>query len=308
VPEQRGGSSSGGQGTGALTAQSSAAQAHLEGQIDTLLHGRNADPFAVLGPQPVEIASGRRWVIRFYNPGAVSATVKVNGIAAPIEAKKRRNEGVFEATLPETYKDRPEPANYRIRFATDSGHTWEFVPRHCRIKEAIVKRMAAIILIGTAWMFNGMTASAQTTPSQEATPHAISNQELDLLRKDLRSQRKQLIAANLKLTDTEATKFWPLYDQYVSELITINDKKFGLIQEYADNFGKLTSEQSLSFIRRWLDADIATAQLRQKYVPIVSNVLDGRKSATFFQLDRRIAMMIELQVSTQMPLVQTQTQ
>jgi hypothetical protein len=143
-------------------------------------------------------------------------------------------------------------------------------------------------------MFNGMMASAQTTPSQEATPHVISNQELDLLRKDLRSKRKQLIAANLKLTDTEATKFWPVYDQYVSELITINDKKFGLIQEYADNLGKLTNEQSLSFIRRWLDADIAIAQLRQKYVPIVSNVLDGRKSATFFQLDRRIAMMIDL--------------
>jgi hypothetical protein len=142
-------------------------------------------------------------------------------------------------------------------------------------------------------MFNGMMASAQTTPSQEATPHVISNQELDLLRKDLRSKRKQLIAANLKLTDTEATKFWPVYDQYVSELITINDKKFGLIQEYADNLGKLTNEQSLSFIRRWLDADIAIAQLRQKYVPIVSNVLDGRKSATFFQLDRRIAMMID---------------
>jgi hypothetical protein len=171
-----------------------------------------------------------------------------------------------------------------------------------------VKRMVATILIGTAWMFNGTTASAQTTPSQEATPHVISNQELDLLRKDIRSKRKQLIAANLKLTDTEATKFWPVYDQYVSELITINDKKFGLIQEYADNLGKLTNEQSLSFIRRWLDADIAIAQLRQKYVPIVSNVLDGRKSATFFQLDRRIAMMIELQVSTQMPLVQEHTQ
>jgi len=71
--------------------------------------------------------------------------------------------------------------------------------------------MVAIILIGTAWMFNGMMASAQTTPSQEATPHVISNQELDLLRKDLRSKRKQLIAANLKLTDTEATKFWPVY-------------------------------------------------------------------------------------------------
>jgi hypothetical protein len=53
-------------------------------------------------------------------------------------------------------------------------------------------------------------------------------------------------------------------------------------------------------------ADIATTQLRQKYVPIVSKVPDGKKSSTFFQLDRRIAMMIELQVSSQMPLVQAQ--
>jgi hypothetical protein len=129
-----------------------------------------------------------------------------------------------------------------------------------------------------------------------------------MLRKDLRSKRKQLIAANLKLTDTEAAKFWPVYDQYVKELIAINDKKFALIQDYADNWGKLTNDQSLMFSRQWLDLDIEIAQLRQKYVPIVSKVLDGKKTATFIQLDRRIAMMIELQVSSQMPLVQEQDQ
>ncbi len=129
---------------------------------------------------------------------------------------------------------------------------------------------------------------------------------MDLLRKDLRSKRKQLIAANLQLTDTEAAKFWPVYDRYVSELVSINDRKFRLIQEYADEWGKLTDEQSLSFVRKWLDLDIEIAQLRQKYVPIMTKVLNGKKTATFFQLDRRIAMMIELQVSSQMPLVQEQ--
>jgi hypothetical protein len=68
----------------------------------------------------------------------------------------------------------------------------------------------------------------------------------------------------------------------------------------------MTDDQSLLFIWQWLDSDIATTQLRQKYVHIVSKVLDGKKTATFFQLDRRIAMMIELQVSSQMPLVQDQ--
>jgi hypothetical protein len=169
-----------------------------------------------------------------------------------------------------------------------------------------MKTLLAVILMGTGCMLSEGTATAQTTPPQESSDHVISKQDLDLLRQDLRSKRKQLIAANLKLTDAEATKFWPVYDQYVAELIAINDKKFAVIQEYVDNWGTMTNEQALSFIRRWLDSDIEMAHLRQKYVPIVSNVLDGKKSATFFQLDRRIAMMIELQMLSQMPLVQAQ--
>lgn len=171
-----------------------------------------------------------------------------------------------------------------------------------------MKKLVAVVLMSGSWMLSGATASAQTTPPKESTAHVISDQDLNLLRKDIRSKRKQLIAANLKLTDTEAAKFWPVYDQYVTELIAINDKKFGLIQEYADNWGRLTNEQCLLFIRQWLEMDIAITQLRQKYVPIVSKVLDGKKTATFLQLDRRIAMMIELQVSSQMPLVQEQEQ
>lgn len=168
-----------------------------------------------------------------------------------------------------------------------------------------MKKVMAAVLMAGAGLAIGPRTSAQTAAPQD-TQHVIKDQDLQLLRKDIRSQRKQLIAANLKLTDAEATKFWPVYDQYVAELISINDRKFALIQEYADNWGKLTDEQSLSFVRRWLDADIEIAQLRQKYVPIVSKVLDGRKATTFFQLDRRIAMMIELQLSWQMPLVQAQ--
>jgi hypothetical protein len=168
-----------------------------------------------------------------------------------------------------------------------------------------VKKLLAVLVMGSC-LLSGTAARAQTPVQKEDTTHVVSDQDMDLLRKDLRSKRKQLIAANLKLTDTEAAKFWPVYEQYIVELITINDRKFGLIQEYADNWGNLTTEQSLLFTRNWLDMDIALTQLRQKYVPMVAKVLEGRKTATFFQLDRRIAMMMDLQMSSQMPLVQEQ--
>ena len=171
-----------------------------------------------------------------------------------------------------------------------------------------MNRFLVVVLMAGSCTLCGPIAQAQTTSSQQGTDHVISDQDLSLLRKDLRSKRKQLIAANLKLTDTEAAKFWPIYDQYTQELVAINDKKFGLIQDYADNWGKMSNDQSLLFSRQWWDMDIQIAQLRQKYVPIISKAIDGKKTATFFQLDRRIAMMLEIQVSSQMPLVQEQDQ
>ena len=172
----------------------------------------------------------------------------------------------------------------------------------------MVKKLVAAVLLGTSWMLFGVTSWAQTMMPQESSSRGavIGKQDLDLLRKDLRAKRRELTATNLKLTEAEGERFWPVYDQYIKELIAINDKKFALIQDYANNYRTMTNDQALLFIRQWLDFDIATTQLRQKYVPIVSKVLDGKKTATFFQLDRRIAMMIDLQVASQMPLGQQQ--
>jgi hypothetical protein len=170
-----------------------------------------------------------------------------------------------------------------------------------------VKKLAAVLL-GSAWILLGVASLAQDVAPQESSSRGavISTQDMELLRKDLRAKRKQLIAANLKLTDAEGERFWPVYEQYMKELIAINDKKFALIQDYATNYGKMTNDEDLVFIRQWLDVDIASTQLRQKYVPMVAKVLDGKKTATFFQLDRRIGMMLELQVSSQIPLVDSQ--
>ena len=111
----------------------------------------------------------------------------------------------------------------------------------------MTKLSVVVVMVG-AWMMCLGQLGAQTTPQANAQ-HVISSQDLDLLRKDLRSQKKQLIAANLKLTDAEATKFWPVYDQYTAELVKINDKKYALIQDYADHWGTMTDEQALMFLR-----------------------------------------------------------
>ena len=49
-------------------------------------------------------------------------------------------------------------------------------------------------------------AAGKQAPADEVRP--ISDEDIEMLRKDIRSQRKQLIAANMKLTDVEAEKFF----------------------------------------------------------------------------------------------------
>lgn len=170
--------------------------------------------------------------------------------------------------------------------------------------------IAALVFTGACVAF-GPKASAQAASTSQSvagskSPQSVSDQDIALLRQDIRSQKKQLIAANLTLTDAEATKFWPLYDQYTAELTKINDTKYALIKEYATNWGSVTDEQAASLVKRSLATDEAVAQLRLKYLPIFSQVLPGKKVATFFQLDRRLSTLIDLQLASQIPLVQSQ--
>jgi hypothetical protein len=177
--------------------------------------------------------------------------------------------------------------------------------------------LIASLLFTGALSLQGPSLHAQTASSGQAAgqtaapaknPQASLDQDVSLLRQDLRSQKKQLIASNLQLTDAEATKFWPVYDQYSAELTKIGDQKYALIKEYAAGFGTLTNDQALSLIKRSLAIDEQLAELRIKYVPIINQVLPGTKTATFFQMDHRVGALVDLQLASQIPFVQEQGQ
>jgi hypothetical protein len=171
--------------------------------------------------------------------------------------------------------------------------------------------LTAVLLLGI-WGVAPVSLSGQTNTgtqtqsvgSQENT--RISDQDIELLRKDLRAQKKQLVAANLNLTTDQATKFWPVYDQYIAEQTKIHDQKYAVIKEFATSWGSITDEKALDLTRRALAVDEQVTQLRTKYVSNFLKVLPGKQVATFFQIDRRLQMMVDLQLMSQLPLIQSQ--
>jgi hypothetical protein len=128
------------------------------------------------------------------------------------------------------------------------------------------------------------------------------DQDMEMLRKDLRSQKKQIIAANMDLTDSEAEKFWPVYDRYAADLAKIYGTKIALVEEYLDHYKTMNGDEAESYIRRRAAADSDIMQLRLKYVPEFRKVLSGRQAALFFQIEWRLDLLINLQLA-QAPLI-----
>src|SRR6516225_3939564 len=56
------------------------------------------------------------------------------------------------------------------------------------------------------------------------------DQDIQLMKSNIRSQKKQIVAANLDLTDAESEKFWPVYNRYAEDMAKIYDNKIALFQ------------------------------------------------------------------------------
>jgi hypothetical protein len=149
-----------------------------------------------------------------------------------------------------------------------------------------------------------LTSVDTTAFAQRETPTGIDiDRDLSLLRRDLRANKKKIIALNLTLTEDEATKFWPVYDQYAAEMAKLNDEFYALIKDYVANQKTMTDAQASAMIRKWADIQLRQAQTRQKYIPLFEKTIPGRKAALFFQVDRRLYALMDMQVTSELPLI-----
>jgi Spy/CpxP family protein refolding chaperone len=146
---------------------------------------------------------------------------------------------------------------------------------------------------------------AQSASGAGAQPNNVADQDIEMLRTNLRAQRKQLTAQNMTLTADEATKFWPIFDQYRQAAIKANDERWALIKDYAANYNTMTDAQAQDYIKRSADVDQQLLALRMKYVPLFEKVISPKKTALWYQIDRHIDLLINLQLSTQIPMVNT---
>ena len=161
------------------------------------------------------------------------------------------------------------------------------------------KPLISLLALGVAFTAPSSRVVAQT----QAASSAETEKDIALLRKNLRSEKKQIVALNVPLTESEATKFWPVYDAYTTDMSKQYDQLYELIKDYAAKQKTLTDAQASDLLKRWSNIQLGLIQTRQKHIPIIEKAIGGKKAAHFFKIDRRLYGLMDLQIAHEIPLV-----
>jgi Spy/CpxP family protein refolding chaperone len=170
-----------------------------------------------------------------------------------------------------------------------------------------MKKNVAVLILLTAILASSVSALAQQAAqsSPNAAQATVGDKDIAMLRANLREQRKEITAQNMNLTADEATKFWPIYDQYRTEAIKINDDRWALIKNYATNYNTMTDAQANDYIKRSTMVEKQLLDLRMKYLPMFEKVISAKKAAQWYQIDRRVDLLINTQLSSMIPIINT---
>ncbi len=130
--------------------------------------------------------------------------------------------------------------------------------------------------------------------------------DMQILLAKIKADKKLLVAANMDLTQAEAEKFWPVYDQYQAELEKLNVRMATVIDQYgmALKNNSMTDKKARWMIDEMIAIDEADAAMKKSFVPKLYAVLPVTKAARFLQIENKIRAAIRYELASDVPLVQ----
>ena len=130
------------------------------------------------------------------------------------------------------------------------------------------------------------------------------NDYIELIRSDIQTEKKAIITENMMFSEEESTIFWPIYNDYQHEFSKIQDELMALIKDYASNYENMTDEIAKELWTRAMANDAKKLALDKKYFKIMDKVLSTKTVVKFFQIENRLEKLLDLQLSSELPLIQ----
>jgi hypothetical protein len=126
---------------------------------------------------------------------------------------------------------------------------------------------------------------------------------LEYLHIDLPEQKREIIAETMELTIEQADIFWPIYTEYESELDELSGERLKLIRDYAENYYNLTDKIAARLANKKYELEKKRTNLLWKYYNKFKSELNPIDAAMFYQVESQLLMLIDVQVSGEVPII-----
>jgi hypothetical protein len=126
---------------------------------------------------------------------------------------------------------------------------------------------------------------------------------MQILRDKIKADKKLLVASDMKLTDSEAKAFWPVYEKYQDELFLLRTRTLKLINDYADAYEKMSNDKAKTLLDELMNIDSLGLKLRQAYLPKFRQVLPEVKVVRYYQVENKINAALMYELAANIPLM-----
>ena len=129
---------------------------------------------------------------------------------------------------------------------------------------------------------------------------------LEIVHEKLKADKKLIVSKYMELTEAEAKKFWPVFEEYQKDLQKIDERLLNLLQSYAADYrnNSLTDEKAKKLLDDWIAIEQDEAKRRGAFAPKVLQALPAKKAARYLQIENEYRIMMRYDVAATVPLVQ----
>src|ERR1700758_216094 len=152
----------------------------------------------------------------------------------------------------------------------------------------MMKNCALLIATFAMFAFCPLGRAQDQEPTLDST--------IALLRTNMQAGRDTLVTTGMNFNDKDGAAFWPIYQQYEYERSRVDDRRAAVIKLYTQKYPNLSDAEAKAMAEQMLDCESRLAGLKKKYYRKFNKVLPALTVTKFFQLDRRIDLLMDMNV------------
>ncbi len=149
-------------------------------------------------------------------------------------------------------------------------------------------------------------AAALGSVTTAAWPQDKPANNLETIHEKLKADKKLIVSKYMELTESEAQRFWPVYEDYQKDLLKIYERLGALLKSYAADYRNksLTDEKAKKLLDEWIAFEQDEVKQRSAFVPKVTKALPAKKAARYLQIENEYRTLLKYDLAATVPLAQ----